>query len=286
MWLLFTEETLCFFHTCVHSQQQSLAQLPLNNAELWRHTPDADQPWRHPGLLTMNIITATSNRLRILKKNPTKKQTQETTIFNTIGEKKTVLQLIYKAPLSLPASFFCKKAEHGVPSFLFHTCTSVPTWFISERMARHVTSLHLFTATSLSLLGLQAGAQAGFTRGQCPGPCAALPWTSSFLGTLLQADIGWCLPPPTFPQHPSPTQTRPPAPQRRRLSLPDTATAMACDPPALLHCTWSCSRPQTLFLQPTCPAGVPPLQQSASFTTSHGSHLLPCWWHVLSFWKM
>ena len=44
MWLLFTDETLCFFHTCVHSQQQSQAQLPLNNAELWRHTPDADQP--------------------------------------------------------------------------------------------------------------------------------------------------------------------------------------------------------------------------------------------------
>ena len=99
-------------------------------------------------------------------------------MFNTIGEKKTVLRLIFKAPLSLPASFFCKKAKHGVPSFLFHTCTSVPTWFISERMARHVTFLHLFTATSLSLLGLRVGAQAGFTRGQCPGPCAALP--SSF----------------------------------------------------------------------------------------------------------
>ena len=56
-----------FFHTCVHSQQQSRAQLLLNNAELWRHTPDANQPWRHPGLLTMNIITATSNRLHIKK---------------------------------------------------------------------------------------------------------------------------------------------------------------------------------------------------------------------------
>lgn len=33
----------------------------------------------------------------------------------------------------------------------------MPTWFISERMPGHVTSLRLFTATSLSLLGLQVG---------------------------------------------------------------------------------------------------------------------------------
>lgn len=259
-----------FFHTCVHSQQQSRAQLLLNNAELWRHTPDANQPWRHPGLLTMNIITATSNRLHIKKKkNPTKNKQKKQLHWVTILEKKkTVLQLIYKAPLSLPASFFCKRAEHEVPSFLFHRCTSVPTWFISERMRGHVTSLRPFTATSLSLLGLQVGLRQVLQEVSVLAPVLLCPPALRSSGLMLDIQLSgyfaigwhWCLPPPTFPQHPLPTQTHPPAPQRRQLSLPDTTTAMACDPPALLRCTWSFSRPQTLFLKPTCPAGIPPLQ--------------------------
>lgn len=62
--------------------------------------------------------------------------------------------------------------------------TSVPIWFLPESMPGHMTSLLLFTATSsLSLLGLQGGPQAGFMRGaKCPAPvllyprASGLPW--------------------------------------------------------------------------------------------------------------
>lgn len=60
----------------------------------------------------------------------------------------------------------------------------MPIWFLPESMPGHMTSLLLFTATSsLSLLGLQGGPQAGFMRGaKCPAPvllyprASGLPW--------------------------------------------------------------------------------------------------------------
>lgn len=133
--------------------------------------------------------------------------------------------------------------------------------FRKDARARDIfTSLHSHFSF---FAGPSGWAQADFTRGQCPGPCAALPPSSA----LIWPDVGhpafWglcyrlTLVPPTFPQQPSPTQPRPPAPQRRQLSLPDTTTAMACDPPALLRCTWSFSRPQTLVFTTNIPCRLP-----------------------------
>ena len=128
-----------------------------------------------------------------------------------------------------------------------------------------MTSVRLFTATSLSLLGLQVGLRQVLQEVSVRAPVLFCPPALHSSGLMLDIQLSgdfaagwhWCLPPPTFPQQPSPTQPRPPAPQRRQLSLPDTTTAMTCDPSALLRCTWSFSRPQTLVFTTNMPCRRP-----------------------------
>ena len=141
------------FHPCAHSQQQSGDQLQLNKAERLEAWPDADQPWRHLELLPMNIITAATNGSRTL--NKTKQNNKNQLSWVKIWRKKTVLQRIYKAQLSLPASFFCNKAKHEVPSSLVHPAADICAHLVPSR--KYAWAHDIFTSLHSHFLSFFAG---------------------------------------------------------------------------------------------------------------------------------
>lgn len=160
------------------------------------------QPWRHPGLLTMNVIIAATPSLHTKPK-------KQLSWVKKPGEKHRIVTNL-KAQLRLLASFFREKPTREISSPWLHAAkrnsAHLVRWTIPERTPGRMTPLLLSAApSSLSLPGLRAdfvkGAKSFTLFLSVPGvPCS--PGLTLDLQLCLDFATGWWFTPPPFSNAP------------------------------------------------------------------------------------
>lgn len=121
------------------------------------------------------------------KKKSNKKQTKETTtLSNNTGEKKNSTATNLQSPTKSSCLLLLQESRAWSTKFpvpQVHICAHLVHFRKDARACYIFTSLHSHFSF---FAGPPGWAQAGFTRGQCPGPCAALPPSSA----LIWPDVG------------------------------------------------------------------------------------------------